>query len=384
MEVRLAGPSECTGCGACAAACQEQAIAMIANDEGFLVPLINHKRCAVCKHCSTICPVLHPETIPEGNPVAMAAVCTDELIRHRSSSGGIFHLLAEEILQQGGAVAGAAWDPDMKLRHRLIRTRDELAPLLGSKYVQSRMDDIYPDIQELLSKHVPVLFCGTPCQTAGLKAFLGGDSPGLVCVDLACHGVPSPGIWRQYVKELSQQYRSALRSFSFRDKSTGWRRYSVQAEFDGKDPVSVPHTQDPYMWLFLKAMTLRPVCYTCPYRGLRRISDLTLADLWGAEKMAPELDDDQGVSLVLIQTEKGKALWSKVANRVRYHPADLTLVVKSNPRLVQSPDRPVARKTCFSLVGKQPFSEIVQRVLNETHHPSSGWWNMLKRRLGTR
>jgi hypothetical protein len=246
------------------------------------------------------------------------------------------------------------------------------------------MDDGFREIERLLKQNIPVLFCGTPCQTAGLQSFLGDHSYRLVCVDLACHGVPSPAFWQQYVNEISTENQSPLRDFSFRDKSTGWRRYSLRAEFDHGKMMERPHTQDPYMWLFLKGLTLRSSCYACLFRGLRRNSDLTLADLWGAEKTAPELDDDQGVSLVLIQTEKGKALWSAIADRVRFQAVDAAAALESNPRLMQSPDRPPLRDDCFSLLGQRKLSDIVQYCLNQTNRGSSGWWNALRRGLHLR
>jgi hypothetical protein len=178
----------------------------------------------------------------------------------------------------------------------------------GSKYVQSDMYSSFEDAMTCLEEGRKVFFTGTPCQIAGLKAYLGKEYDLLLTADIACHGVPSPGLWQKYAEALVCRCGSAITQVSFRDKISGWRKYSFSYVSRGKK-FSVPYTRDPYMALFIQDLTLRPSCYDCPARGGRSGSDLTLADLWNVADTVPQMDDDKGVSLILANTDKGvKAL----------------------------------------------------------------------------
>ena len=312
MMIRISDKSLCCGCTACENVCPVHCIVMRRDREGFGYPVANPDLCLNCGLCEKICPVLnHPaRTAPMA---AYAARCENGL--EKVSSGGVFRLLAEEIINQNGVVCGAALDPFCAVEHREAGSIEELEALKGSKYVQSELYSIYEDVRFRLDGECKVLFSGTPCQIAGLKAFLKGDHPLLYAVDIACHGVPSPGLWEKYRVALAKKHSSVLKLVDFRDKSEGWRHYNIWYEFTDKE-VKVPRMKDPYLALFLQNMTLRPSCYDCRLRNGHSGSDITLADLWSVAETVPEMDDDRGVSGVLINTEKGRLLYDKVAGKL--------------------------------------------------------------------
>ena len=303
--IRITDKSECTGCTACVTACPRQCIVMRRDRQGFDYPVANPDLCIECGKCESICPVLHPhKAVTE--PAAFACRVPEYL--NESSSGGVFSHLAKQTLGCGGLVFGAVMNPDMTVGHSEAETMDQVSAMRGSKYVQSDMYSSFEDARAYLEEGRKVLFTGTPCQIAGFKAYLGKEYEGLLTADIACHGVPSPGLWQKYVEALSLRSGSAVTDVRFRDKISGWRRYSFSYAAGGRT-VSVPYTKDPYMALFVQDMTLRPSCYDCPARGGRSGSDLTLADLWNVAETVPQMDDDKGVSLVLANTDKGiKAL----------------------------------------------------------------------------
>ncbi len=357
-------PDSCTGCSACAAVCPTDAIVLSADPEGFFYPQVANSRCIRCGRCLALCPVLQPPVTASADPRALAAVSRDDGMRANSSSGGVFGVLARQILAQGGTVAGAAWAGDFTLHHVLIDKEADLAPLMGSKYVQSTTGSILRQIKEILTQSRPVLFCGTPCQVAGVRAFL-GNAQGLFCVDLICHGVPSPLAWTAYAHELAARYQAPLRRVLFRAKTAGWRQSTLRAEFANGQIYEVSHRKDPYMWLFLKNMNLRSSCYQCHFKGVRRCSDLTLADFWGAERQVAEMDDDQGISLVLVQSAHGEDLFLKCQEELQTLPVVLQEAVADNPLAVASVACPAGRETFFSLVGKQTAEQIIKAILTD-------------------
>lgn len=310
--IRISDKSLCCGCTACVSVCPASCIVMRRDREGFDYPVANPDRCLNCGLCEKICPVLNPPARTEPM-VSYAARCED--ILERVSSGGVFQLLAEEIINQNGVVCGAALDHSCAVEHREVETIKELGALRGSKYVQSELYSIFEDVKCRLEEGTKVLFSGTPCQIAGLKAFLKGDHPHLYTVDIACHGVPSPGLWEKYRSALARRYSSVLKSVDFRDKSEGWRHYNIRYEFADKQ-VKVPRMKDPYLALFLQDMTLRPSCYDCRLRNGHSGSDITLADLWSVAQTVLEMNDDRGVSGVLINTERGRLLYDRIAGRL--------------------------------------------------------------------
>jgi coenzyme F420-reducing hydrogenase beta subunit len=279
-------------------------------EEGFDYPVANPDRCLGCGKCDSVCPVKNQGASAE--PLtAMAVRCEDYV--GGSSSGGVFPALAKVVTDEGGLVFGAVMERDLIVGHAEAETMEEVQKMRGSKYVQSDPYSSYMDAEQYLKDGRKVLFTGTPCQIAGLKRYLSKDYDNLLTVDTACHGVPGPGLWEMYTQSLKARTQSEITCVRFRDKSSGWRHYTMTCIGpDGQVVRSVSAEEDPYMALFMQGMTLRPSCYRCPSRGGRSCSDLTFSDLWSVASSAPQLNDDKGVSGVLVNSEKGADLLSGI------------------------------------------------------------------------
>lgn len=299
--ITISDKSLCCGCTACMNVCPSQCIVMRRDREGFDYPVANPDRCVGCGLCERICPVLNPRDVSE--PLSAYAARSEEFLKG-SSSGGVFPSLAGKVIADGGVVYGAVVNEDVTVGHADAEDMAAVERMRGSKYVQSDLYGTFEEIGYYLSEGRKVLFTGTPCQVAGLKAYLDKDYEGLLTAECACHGVPSPGLWEKYVEAVGRKNGFKVRDVNFRDKSEGWRKY-VLAYKGGEREIKAGRDKDPYMLLFLQDMTLRPSCYRCPSRNGRSGADITMADLWDVKAVAPAMDDDRGVSLVLANTEKG-------------------------------------------------------------------------------
>lgn len=381
----------CTGCAACAAVCAMDCITMEPDDEGFLHPRINTADCTDCGLCRQACPVCRgkpSEGVKEreetqGKPLhVFAAWHLNEAVRRESSSGGVFTALAESIFARGGVVVGAAFDDRLVVRHTLIETPADLHRLRGSKYVQSEVSSsLYRQIRDLLQQGRPVFFSGTPCQVAGLRGFLRRPDENLFCCDLICHGVPSPLLFARYGR-YNQAKGNPLANVSFRDKTTGWKYFSVRQHLQKGGSRLFSVFADPYMAAFLQDCALRPACYVCPFARMARFGDLTIGDFWGVAEKHPEYDrDDKGTSLVLVNTEKGMAWLDACRKCLFLGPADLDTALAGNPMLVRSSHRPPQRDRFYRDLNALSFRALIHRY----HlHPSSWARRLLsdlKRRL---
>lgn len=305
--------TKCCGCSACVQRCPGQCIEMTTDFEGFGYPKVDGKRCMNCGLCERVCPILnHMDEQNDGPLKTYIAYAKDEDLRLSSSSGGMFTNFAEDVLQKGGMVFGAAFDSNFMVHHIGVADQKEIGKLRGSKYLQSRIENTYRDVEATLKTNVPVLFTGTACQVAGLKSFLRKDYSNLITVDVLCHGVPSPVVWKKYLETVKKAHGSALRRISSRCKNYGWKKFSVLLEFSNNTEYLRTFTEDPYMRLFLTNVCLRPSCYACKFKGMGRPSDVTIGDCWGVEQHSPEMDDDKGISVVIIHTEAGIELYQAI------------------------------------------------------------------------
>jgi coenzyme F420-reducing hydrogenase beta subunit len=303
---------ECCGCTACSQICPNKCIEIQADKEGFGYPTVNENICVECGRCIKVCPILNCN---EGNkPTQILAVKNkNDKIREISSSGGVFYELAKNFLQNGGVVYGCALNDDMVARHICINSIAELDKLKSSKYVQSDMSNTMTEIKQRLIKGERVLFSGTPCQVAGLKNYLGKEYENLLLVDILCHGVPSPKLFADYLEYLSQQYGGGKPvSVNFRNKQRGWKRLYMEVRFDNGKRHYIYSGYDRYEGMFLNNMSLRPSCYECKFTKAKRYGDLTLGDFWGIGKKYPQWDDDKGISVVMLNTNKGSKAYAMI------------------------------------------------------------------------
>ena len=296
----------CTGCMACANACAQKAIQMKPNNEGFLYPVIDESLCKNCGLCSRMCPNNSPaaKTIPKA---VYSGWSRDESIRIQSSSGGAFSEIALQILKHQGVVFGCTLNKELKAEHTFIENESELKKIRGSKYVQSYIGDSYKNARTFLNEGREVLFSGTPCQIAGLKAFLKKEYRNLWTVDIICHGVPSPRVWQDYVKYIEDIYNDKVNAVEFRSKKYSWIFFGMNISFHkSKNIYYGPYYDDPYIRCFLRDYFLRQSCSTCKYTSIDRVSDFTIADWWGYRKTDKKDKDFQykGVSLILANNER--------------------------------------------------------------------------------
>lgn len=356
--ITINSKKECMGCYACSNICPKKCISMERDNEGFSYPNVNFDICIKCGKCIKVCPIIN-KTIISNEPIAYACINKDETIRMKSSSGGIFTLVAEQILDNGGVVFGACFDEDFGVEHSYIETKDELHKFRGSKYVQSEIGCIYSQVKDFLKQKRKVLFTGTPCQIEGLKSYLGQVYENLLCIDIVCHGVPSPIVWQKYISHREECSGSQVRKIDFRQKSEGWKRYSVSFLFNDNTEYLQTFDNDLYMKAFLRDICLRPSCYSCEFKTLNRQSDITLADFWGIEFIIPEMDDDKGTSLIFVNSSKGQAILEKISDKIIYKEVDIHQAVTYNPAVIKSANYNRKRYNFFKDLDKLPFDSLV-------------------------
>lgn len=354
--IEIKDKSKCSGCHSCMNICPKNCIEMKVDQEGFWYPAVDKEKCIKCGLCEKRCPILNDMNI-ENTPHAYACYNKDEEIRKESSSGGIFTLLASNIIDNGGIVYGAAFNQNFEVEHIEVTNKQDLSKLRGSKYVQSKLGNTYSKIKEHLNQNKLVYFSGTPCQIDGLLCFLNKKYDNLICQDIVCHGVPSPKIWKHYLKKFDLEKNAKI---SFRDKSTGWDSYSFSIKQDNNSFKELS-SQNEYMKVFLKDLCLRPSCYDCHSKSLHRNSDITLADFWGIKDVCPEMYDNKGTSLVFINSDKGKELFDKISNDIKYQEVDINEASKHNPSSFKSVNIPEKREEYMANIFNNQFDKYSKK-----------------------
>lgn len=275
------------------------------------------------------------------------------------------------VLEQGGVVAGATYDAEFHVKHKVIYSFDELKDLQGSKYAQSDITDIYLVIKELLDKGISVLFSGMACQVEGIKAYLKKDYENLYCIDLICMGNPSPYVWERYLNTFFN--KTKITNINAKDKRRGWHDFSVCIQMKDNEYCKRGH-DNPYMQCMFKGYTIRESCYHCKFKGKQRSSDITISDCWGAEKFARELDDNKGLSSIIIHTDKGKKLWDVVREKMIFKEISAKDVSRENRNYIECKDKNggtelfyfvlkhINSKLAFYLFGQNPQKSIVHRI----------------------
>lgn len=395
--ISIRDKKDCCGCQSCAQRCPKQCISMHYDSEGFLYPKVEEDICVNCGLCEKVCPELKPNKVRKPIEV-LAAKNADENVRRQSSSGGVFTVLAELVIQDGGVVFGARVGVDGTVYHDYVDTKENLALLRGSKYVQSDTRKAFKDVEVFLKQGRKVLYSGTPCQIAGLRCFLRKNYENLLTVDFICHGVPSPGVFKTYLRdevaictarqgggkntvllpciplvtESDGLWENSVKiqSVSFRDKRNGWKKYGFALSFseasaEGENSVLLsysPLNENPFLLGFLRNLYLRPSCYVCQFKQLKSGSDITLGDFWGICSLMPDIDDDGGISAVTVNTEKGYAA---------LHHTDVVLysttyedLVQRNPALEHSVSVPENRAEFFRN-DSRTFEEKIEILAKE-------------------
>lgn len=331
----------CSGCTACVHICPRKCISMKRDAQGFLYPVIDHDLCIECGACDRVCELASHDAVQGAPQRTFGVIANDSELQKNSSSGGVFSLLAGAVLQEKGVVAGAAMAPDQRTaNHILIDSPDDLDKLRGAKYVQSDPGDIFPVIGNCLKEGRKVLFSGTPCQVDGLKAFLKEEDENLLCVDMICHGVPSPMIWEKYCDEIEAGEAGRIVSVRFRHKKYPSEKPSFENTQSGDILLYNTKNDDPYMRLFLNDYTLRPSCYSCAHKGLERKADITIADFWGVNKILPGFSNGAGTSLVIVHTQKGMKYLEAAAEQAQIQETDCETALSRNGSALRSAKRP--------------------------------------------
>jgi len=364
----------CCGCGACVDVCRKDVVRMVIDREGFRYPKIDGGLCVDCRRCEDVCPVKKQSTKKEVSRQYFAVQAMDEKVRYASSSGGMFPILAEYVFRQQGVVYGAAFDKNMRVVHREIRGREELDSVKRTKYVQSSMKGIYRKIETRLKKEQWVLFCGTPCQAEGLRRYLKQPYPRLILADLVCYGVPSPGIWRDYVKYLEGKYGGKMMDFSFRDKRMHDSGHTCSYVIGGQEH-SGSLFADSYCGMYFTNHILRPSCHDCKFCTMERNSDITIGDFWGIEKVKPEIDDGMGTSLVILHTEKAREIWEAVRDETFWFCCEEKDVLQ--PRLTEPTEAAKSRGFFMAFYRMLPFSLLLG--LYKTLASGRAWIRKLKK-----
>lgn len=395
--IRISDKQDCCGCAACVQICPNQCISFDEDEYGFRYPSVNNNKCVDCGLCEKVCPVINQFEVHRPKLV-YAALNIDKGIRIKSSSGGLFSQLAEAVINEGGVVFGVRFNTNWEAEHAYTDTSDGIAAFRGSKYMQSKIGISYIQAKEFLQSGRKVLFSGTSCQIAGLKRFLRREYDNLLTVDVVCHGVPSPLVWRSYLRETmlslqrdaikknilsSQNNLLQITDISFRDKKTGWNKYGFAVygklipyqairesicnnEKDVKELFYETSDKNLYMNVFTRNLCLRPSCYTCPAKCGKSASDITLADFWGIRNYYPKMDDDKGTSLVLINTQKGNSYYQRL--KLESIQTSYEIALRENPSLEHSAKETVYVSEFWQSFRQSKFNDV-HIILNRFKPP---------------
>jgi len=336
-NIHLANPNTCTGCGACASVCPKGCISMVEDREGFVQPKIDAETCIGCHKCEKTCPVLTkilPRSEDGFEQIGYAAKNKNLKERLISSSGSVFPVLAKWILQNGGLVVGVGYDDKFEAVYREIDRAEDLYLVQGSKYIQCRPDrGVFSGIKANLETGRWVLFSGLACQVEGLLNYLGKGYDTLVCVDLICMGVPSPRVWRKYLAWKFEGEK--ILSVNFKEKSIGWNRFCFYVKTDHREFRELG-MQNQYLQTMFKTYNMRESCFGCPFKQRFRKADLTLADCWGVSQQVGDIDDNKGLSSIVIHTSKGLDIWNNVSDQLDYREVLVDSIIAGNRNMIEN------------------------------------------------
>lgn len=343
----ITAPLNCTGCGLCANICPKNAIRMIWSKEGFLIPDVDLSSCVNCGICVKKCIALEDKPIYTddiNNVISYGGWNKDENTHLKSSSGGIFSAIAENIISQGGVVFGVVWKDKQTAFFEKAETIESLAKMRGSKYTPALTGNIYKKVLTELKKGRQVLFSSIPCQVHALKKYLNNiDYQNLFTIDIMCHGMPSHLIIKQYIQEDETISKKFIKYISFRDNSKGWNNYQITKYYTDGTCSSTPMQSDIYMKMFLCDKALNYVCYNCPYAHIPRQGDITLGDYWGVQNYHPDWPIDKGISAILANNQKGLTMLETLSNQLTLHKESFSKIYNGQKVVYIKPEKQVPK-----------------------------------------
>lgn len=355
---------KCTGCGACYNACPIKCIKMKPDEKGFFYPDVDMEKCIKCGRCDNICPSQHNVQHMENAmvPEVWAAWSLDEDIRYESTSGGVFSELALCMLNESGIVCGAKYNENNLVEHCIIHNVEGLKKLRQSKYVQSETKLIYTEIRELLEQGRKVMFCGTPCECAGLQKILGNDYGNILYVDFICRGANSPKVYQLFLESLERKYKSKVKRVWFKNKELGWRKFSTRVEFENGEVYSQDRYSDSFIRGYIEAnLYMRDCCEKCQYKQMPRISDITLGDFWGIKSEDVGADTDLGTSLIMLNSKKGAEFFEKIKSRLFINKRSFEEAYKGNKCILLSPKFNEDRKLFWADIDSMDVIDNIKR-----------------------
>lgn len=346
MEI-FSTKEDCCGCTACASICTKNAIKMAKDEEGFLYPHIDTEKCVNCGLCARVCPVKNNRVEKFTEQKAFIVRSHNEENVSASTSGGFFLPIAEWFIDQGGYVVGVCYDTNLNVVHKITNKKEELLDFRGSKYVQSNQTDTFSEIRKLLKSNKKVLYSGTPCQVAGLKQYLRGNDQNLWCIDVVCHGVPSPTLWEKYISEMRTKYESNIKDIKFRSKVMGYHTGNMEIHFEnGKHYYNTART-DMMLSCFFGEISSRPSCYHCRFKNLQHVSDFTIYDCWSYSKITGKKDDDKGWTHLIVQSEKGLETFEQLKKYYEFVEADIKKGVDLDGSMIEKSAKPHPKRAEF-------------------------------------
>ena len=360
--IKIVDKKNCCGCTACYSICPKNCISMKEDEEGFLYPFIDETSCIGCNLCESVCPILNKK---EENPFyqeAYVAQHKDEKILRESTAGGAFTAIAEYVISQKGVVFGASMTKEFVVKHTYVEDVEGLALFRNSKYVQSDLNDTFKKCKDFLNSGRLVLYSGTPCQIEGLKSFLIREYENLITVDVVCHGVPSPLIFRKYLEHLESTLGAKVKDIKFRDKHYGYKfsTMNVITETNNGD-YHRGLESDPFMMAFFRDMCDRPTCYDCPFKKRYRVSDFTIWDCFVVNRFSSKLDNDKGATRVLVHTENGRKLFNNAKDRLNFVKTSPDTLTKGVKEMFHSVDKNAVRDSFLADANQLDGRKLIEK-----------------------
>lgn len=346
----------CCGCGVCSNACPKQAISIIVDDYGFTEPIVNAKKCINCGVCDSVCPRLNKPKAYKQDQSFYAAYHNNLGTRKTSSSGGLFTAISDYVLDCGGAVVGVDQNKNLVSEMGIALTKAERDNFKKSKYVQCRTGNIYREIKSRLDSGQLVLFTGVPCQVSALKLYLKREYDNLICIDILCHGVPSESIFLDYIRYKEKKEKQRIIKYNFRDRhpTLGWKKTVFSVEYEDGKIEQIDGRFDYYFGLFYRNIAHRDSCFSCLHKTKDRVGDITIGDFWGVEDVIQGIDTFNGVSLLVVNSDKGRKIFDCIKKSITAFPCDIS---NNLPQTMKENNQPYQfRESFFRMRKKRGFA----------------------------